>query len=174
MQSLLRALAGKSALVIKSVDQKVVNVSYGVRSISGIASESSSITGKDSSIDSILASATDAQEPNAATLMHLHSATTGEDIVTVAGQCGARLTGQELRRLKDSFSSLPYPKVPEKDLLYPPGVIEDTQMQVIRRHNISMPCKHNQRIYGTVYAKNEDRAWVDIGHSTLAIFKRSV
>lgn len=177
MHSLRRACFEQSAFALKNVDKQLSVASFGAfgrRAASAVATGSNAGANQEFSLESILASASDAEEPNAASLVHLYSATNDDDIVTVAGQCGAKLTGQELRRLKDSFTAAAYPAVPMKDLLYPPGAVEDMQMQVIRRHNLSMPCKHNQRIYGTVYAHNQQRAWVDVGHSALAIFKRSV
>lgn len=177
MHGVLQACFGQSVLAIRNANKQFLIESIaavGGRSASALAVGSQASSKQDSSVESILASASDVEEPNAASLVHFHSATSNDDIVTVAGQCGAKLTGQELRRLKEAFSASAYPAVPKDDLLYPPGVIEDIQMQVIRRHNLSMPCKHNQRVYGTVYAHNEDRAWVDVGHSALAIFKRTV
>lgn len=176
MHGVLQACFGQSVLAIRNANKQFLIESIaavGGRSASALAVGSQASSKQDSSVESILASASDVEEPNAASLVHFHSATSNDDIVTVAGQCGAKLTGQELRRLKEAFSASAYPAVPKDDLLYPPGVIEDIQMQVIRRHNLSMPCKHNQRVYGTVYAHNEDRAWVDVGHSALAIFKRT-
>lgn len=177
MYWLLRACVEQSACAIKNIDKQNFVSCFGAigrRASSALATSSNAGAGQESSIESILASASDAQEPNAASLVHLYSAANDDDVVTVAAQCGARLTGQELRRLQESFTAASYPAVSMKHLLYPPGAVEDIQMQVIRRHNLSMPCKHNQRIYGTVYAHNQERAWVDVGHSALAIFKRSV
>ena len=177
MHWLARACVGDSLCALRHAAQQLLDghiVACGSKTLSALAA-SGRLAGKPdaSSIEAVLGSATDMGEPNAASLLSLYSTTHDDNVITVAGQCGANLAGQELRRLKQSFSTS-YPEVPQDDLLYPPGVLEDTQMQVIRRHNISMPCKHNQRIYGTVYAYNEDRAWVDVGHSSLAIFNRSV
>lgn len=177
MHRLARACLGDSIAAIRCAKLQFCDgylAACGSRAVSALAAGVKS-TGKpdDSSMEAVLASATDTYEPNATSLMNLYSTTHDDDVITVATQCGANLAGQELRRLKDSFAAA-YPRVDPDDLLYPPGVLEDVQMQVVRRHNISMPCKHNQRIYGTVYAYNEERAWVDVGHSSLAIFKRSV
>jgi hypothetical protein len=104
----------------------------------------------------------------------LHSAESGCEVTTIALQSGVNLAGQEMRMFHTAMASSQYPKCHEAEQMYPSGVMEDTQMEILRRNNISMPCKKNQRVYGTVYAVDRKRVWVDVGHTTLAQLSRSV
>lgn len=104
----------------------------------------------------------------------LYSAASGSDVASIALQSGANISGEEMGRFQGALSSTAYPEFEDEDRMYPAGVMEDIQMEVLRRNNISMPCKKNQRIYGTVYAVDKKRVWVDVGHSGLAQLGRSV
>jgi hypothetical protein len=112
-------------------------------------------------------------QPGAVDLNHLplamYSAAHKDDRTTIAIQAGTNICGPELKRFKDAFSTSAYPDLPPSDRMYPPGTMEDMQLEVLRRNNMSMPCKKNQRVYGTVYAVDKKRAWVDVGHSSLAV-----
>jgi hypothetical protein len=92
----------------------------------------------------------------------------------LARATGAKLISDEARCFDNEIRIRKYPEPQDHERLYPPGTLEDTQMELIRRHNSSMPCKKNQRIYGTVYAVSKERVWVDIGIASLAILSRKV
>ena len=113
-------------------------------------------------------------EDRSAFPLGLYSAASGNDTVTMALQCGASLSGQSMSMFQGAMSSTEYPECSEEDQMYPAGVMEDVQTEILRRNNISMPCKKNQRVYGTVYAVDRKRVWVDVGHTSSAQLSRSV
>jgi hypothetical protein len=90
-------------------------------------------------------------------------------LFNLAKSSGAQLIGDAYHYFEHEMRTRAYPELQNHERLYPPGVLEDTQMELLRRHNMSMPCKKNQRIYGTVYATAKQRVWVDIGYTTLSI-----
>lgn len=104
----------------------------------------------------------------------LFSAASASDEATIALQSGVNLAGPEMGLFQGALSSTLYPQEDEDDRMYPAHVIEDIQMEVLRRNNISMPCKKNQRVYGTVYAVDRKRVWINVGHDSLAQLSRSV
>jgi hypothetical protein len=104
----------------------------------------------------------------------LYSAESGCEVTTIALQSGVNMAGHEMGMFQGAITSTLYPKCREEEQMYPRGVMEDIQMEVLRRNNISMPCKKNQRVYGTVYAVDRKRVWVDVGHTNLAQLSRSV
>lgn len=95
-------------------------------------------------------------------------------LFNLARRSGADLTATEHRYFMQEMRMRAYPELRDEERLYPEGVLEDTQLELMRRHNLTMPCKKNQRIYGTVYAVSKQRVWVDIGHTSLAILNRKV
>lgn len=114
------------------------------------------------------------KEDRSAFPLGLYSASSGSDIMTIALQCGARIGSQEMGMFQSALASTAYPEPSDEERMYPAGVMEDIQMEVLRRNNISMPCKKNQRVYGTVYAVDKKRVWIDVGHTDLAQLSRSV
>lgn len=95
-------------------------------------------------------------------------------LFNLARRSGADLTATEHRYFMQEMRVRTYPELRDEERLYPEGVLEDTQLELMRRHNLTMPCKKNQRIYGTVYAVSKQRVWVDVGHTALAILSRKV
>lgn len=104
----------------------------------------------------------------------LYSAAVGSDVATIALQSGVNISGSEMGLFHGALSSDFYTELKDEERMYPPGVMEDMQMEVLRRSNISMPCKKNQRVYGTVYALDRKRVFIDAGHSNLAQLNRQV
>jgi hypothetical protein len=100
-------------------------------------------------------------------------------LLTMGRAAGVNLAGQEYEQFLEAMQT-PYPSVGHEESeggaskLYPAGTLEDLQMEMLRRCNITMPCKTNQLVYGTIYAVSKNRRWVDVGHSTLAMFNRKV
>lgn len=100
------------------------------------------------------------------------STTSRQDAYTHISKILAHASGADLSTL-DGGLKVTYPAIPEEQRLYPRGTVEDAQLDLIRRSNISMPCKLNQRVYGTVIAVEKKRVWVDAGHTTVMCFPKS-
>jgi hypothetical protein len=94
-------------------------------------------------------------------------------VFTIARAAGANLVGQEYLHYMKEMSKR-YPPLEPGAMLYPEGTLEGVQMNLLRRSNMSMPCKTNQIVYGTVYVVTKQRIWVDVGHGSLALFNLKV
>jgi hypothetical protein len=98
-------------------------------------------------------------------------------LLTVARAAGVNLQDLDSGVLLNAMGSNGYPAISAHSndgSLYPSGTLENLQLDMLRRSNMSMPCKKNQHVYGTVYVVTKQRVWVDVGHSSLAMFNRKV
>lgn len=85
---------------------------------------------------------------------------------------GLRLMG--CPPISEQAARLAYPELPLEDQQYPQDSLEANQMAALRRHNVTMPCRTNQRIYGTVMAVDKDRVYVDAGNGEPHRFNKQV
>ena len=93
--------------------------------------------------------------------------------LAIAKVSGYPLAGADSVAALQSSMRDAYPPQAQSTRLYPPGTLEDTQLEILRRNNLSMPCQEGQRVYGSVFCVTKHRVWVEVGNS-LTVLGRKV
>ena len=92
--------------------------------------------------------------------------------LAIAKAAGFRMSVNTEKQVHSALHSTEYPPLDESQRLYPQGTLEDTQVELLRRSNLSMPCLIGQRVQATVYAVTKFRVWVDVGNSLTVIGRK--